>query len=73
MTPEFLPKNKNTALAHVMEECAEVIKEGSKIYRFGWASYNPNLPIEERETNRDALLREMEDLELAIERLKGML
>jgi len=37
-----------------------------KTLRWGLESYNPELPEEERETNREWLLRELKDLKQAI-------
>ena len=52
-------------LTFLIEECSEVIKEATKIMRFGFDSYHPDDP--QRETNRHRLMREMADLEAAYE------
>ena len=52
-------------LTFLIEECSEVIKEATKIMRFGFESYHPDDP--QRETNRHRLKREMADLEAAYE------
>ena len=47
-------------LTFLIEECREVIKEATKIVRFGFDSYHPADPTQE--TNRDRLFREMRDV-----------
>ena len=79
-------KTPEQMLGRVIEEAGEVLHIAGKIIRFGehtegrympplwfaWLSTNPELPIAERETNRDALRREMWDLKDAIERLETL-
>jgi hypothetical protein len=45
-------EREREALTILQEECAEVIKEVSKILRFGWDSYHPKDPST---TNRNLL------------------
>jgi len=54
------------ALAHLVEETGEVLAAAGKTMRFGLDSYNPLLPAAEWETNKQWLLREIDDLKLAI-------
>lgn len=61
MKPGYEPKDLDGNLTHLMEECAEVIKEVCKIQRFGLDNRNPDDPG--APTNREALLSEMADLE----------
>ena len=61
------------ALAHLVEECGEVLAAAGKCQRWGMDSVNPELPAEQQETNRDWLLRELADLEGAIIRLRVQL
>ena len=67
MKPGYEPKTHDERLSHLMEEAAEVIAAAAKSQRFGLESYNPELPPEERETNRDWLLRELQDLARTVE------
>lgn len=66
MKPEYEPKSQEQAIAHLIEECNEVGAAAAKALRFGLDSYNPELPPEERETNRDWITREVADLVFAI-------
>lgn len=69
---EFRPKDLNGAIAHLIEECGEVLAAAGKSVRFGLDSVNPLIPENERETNAAWLWREMDDLEKAITALKAM-
>lgn len=61
MTPGYEPKNLVQALGLLVEECGEVQQAVGKIIRFGEdGSYDNG------ETNIQALVRELKDLELAI-------
>jgi hypothetical protein len=71
MKAAYLPTTRAGKLIHVMEESAEVIREIAKIQRFGLDNTNPDSP--KKETNRQALLREMHDLKFAISRLEKVL
>lgn len=66
MTPGYEPKSQEEAIAHLSEECGEVVTAIGKAMRFGLDSYNPELPPEQRETNRQWITREVADLILAI-------
>ena len=71
MTERTIPeayrsKTPDQALAHVIEECGEFLAAAGKTLRFGAASYNPELPPDQREDNVTWLLRELADLEQAI-------
>ena len=58
---------------YLVEECGEVQAAVGKTIRWGLDSYNPELPEEERETNREWVLRELKDLEQAIKIVKEVL
>ena len=64
--PAYEPKTEPQILGHLIEECGEVLAAAGKSLRWGLDGVNPELPVPERETNREWLLREMEDLELAL-------
>lgn len=68
--PEYIKKQTTPEhfMGHVCEEAGEVVTAIGKSIRFGSLSYNPTLPPEEQETNRAWLLRELIDLQGAVER-----
>lgn len=68
--PKYIRPGVPFALAHVVEECGEVLAAAGKCQRWGMDSVNPELPPEDQETNRDWLSRELDDLEGAIARLR---
>lgn len=71
--PKYLRDDIESQLGHVVEECGETAAAIGKTLRWGLESYNPELPEEQRETNRDWILRELADLELASSRLRAHL
>lgn len=52
-------------LVILLEECSEVTKEASKAIRFGMHEVMPGQPL----TNRDRILRELQDLYAVVEML----
>jgi hypothetical protein len=66
---KYLRPGFDFALAHAVEEAGEFLAAAGKTQRWGADSYNPELPPERRETNRDWMLREMTDLREALSRL----
>ena len=70
MNDKYLPKGFANQLAHVVEECGEVLAAAGKTIRFGVFGVNPELPQSLQETNIDWLSRELEDLEAAIKSLR---
>ena len=60
-------------LAHVVEECGEVLAAAGKTQRWGWFSVNPELPREQQESNLVWLQRELADLKGAIARLETVI
>lgn len=68
--PKYLRSGVDFAIAHLVEECGEVLAAAGKTQRWGLDSVNPELPPEQQETNRAWLLREMNDLEGAITRCR---
>lgn len=70
MKIDYEPRHAEQAIAYLIEECGEVLAAAGKSLRWGLDSYNPELPIDAREFNAHWLLREMKDLEQAIERVR---
>ena len=66
MKPEYEPKDTESRLGYLVEECGEVLSGVGKAQRWGLGSFNPELPEAEAETNREWILRELDDLEAAI-------
>lgn len=64
---EYEPKTTAQKLGYLVEECGEVQSAVGKSIRWGLDSANPELPQHEQETNRDWILRELDDLGMAIE------
>ncbi len=66
MQEKYLPTTNYGKLGRLIEECGEVLAAAGKTLRWGPDSVNPELPPEQQETNRDWLLRELQDLKHAI-------
>lgn len=73
MDDRYRSFTSSKALAHLVEECGEVLAAAGKTLRFGATSVNPDLPLLKQEKNIDWLLREMDDLERAMQTFKDML
>ena len=69
--PDFV--DKGVKIGKFIEECGEALAAAGKCVRFGMYSYNPMLPEDQRETNRDWLKRELADLKEAIAMLEKQL
>jgi NTP pyrophosphatase (non-canonical NTP hydrolase) len=61
-----MPKTTQQKLGYLIEEMGEVAAAVGKTLRWGLGSANPELPLEKREMNGDWILRELHDLQLAI-------
>lgn len=68
--PKYLRPGPTFAIAHLVEECGEVLAAAGKSQRWGLYSVNPELPADQQETNCAWLLRELDDLEGAIQRVR---
>lgn len=68
--PRFLQSGFDKQLAHLVEECGEVLAAAGKTQRWGRASVNPLLPEREQETNECWLRRELADLRQAMDRIE---
>jgi len=66
MKAKYMPKTLRGKLAHLVEECGEVLAAVGKSMRWGLHSVNPELPPSKQESNATWLLREMDDVEKAI-------
>lgn len=67
--PRFLQDGFDKQLAHLVEECGEVLAAAGKTQRWGRYSTNPLLETN-RETNNQWLKRELKDLREAMDRLE---
>ena len=66
----FLQEGFDKKLSHAIEEAGEFLAAAGKTQRWGRDNYNPYLPENERETNEQWLLRELDDTVLTLLRLK---
>lgn len=83
MKAKYLPKTTGGKIARLGEEAAEVATACNKTLRIcleersgiedALEGFNPELPKNDRETNRDWILREIKDLEHAIQAVKKAL
>jgi NTP pyrophosphatase (non-canonical NTP hydrolase) len=64
--PQYKPNSIEQKMGYLVEECGEVLAATGKSLRWGLDSFNPELPSQERESNRLWLKRELADLKLAI-------
>ncbi len=69
--PRFLQDVFDKQLAHVVEECGEVLAAIGKTQRWGRFSVNPLVDEKLQETNQAWLKRELKDLREAIDRLEA--
>jgi hypothetical protein len=70
MTDErYMRPGLDFAVGKLVEELGELQAALGKTLRWGWDSYNPELPPEEREANIDWVRREMEDVRGALDNL----
>lgn len=71
--PRFIQSGFDKALAHLVEECGEVLAAAGKTQRWGRESVNPLLTEGDPlygERNIVWLMREVKDLEEVIQRLR---
>lgn len=64
---KYIPKDRNERLFHLIEECGEVLQVLGKAGRFGMENFHPANPTE---LNVEGLLRQLNDLQKAIEEVK---
>jgi hypothetical protein len=72
MHKEYVKKTKTLGqkLGWLVEEMGEAQAALGKTIRWGVASCNPELPVEQREMNGDWVLRELKDVEAAIKAVR---
>ena len=70
MKEEYKPKTFEQKLGYLIEECGETMSACGKTIRWGLDSYNPELPPDEQELNREWIERELMDLTRAIKFVK---
>ena len=73
MKERYYPHTIEQKLGYVVEECGEVLAAIGKTQRWGLDSYNPEIPPEARELNRDWIKRELQDLKNAIAILEAVI
>ena len=71
MQEKYLRPGFGFALAHAVEEAGEFLAAAGKTQRWGRDSYNPELPVDQRELNEAWLRRELGDLRGALDRLEA--
>jgi hypothetical protein len=71
MTDEkYMRPGLNFAMGKAIEEAGEFLTAMGKTMRWGWSSYNPELPYHEQEPNALWVRREMADLRAALDNLE---
>lgn len=66
MRDRYRPQTLDQKIGYLVEEAGEVMAAAGKSIRWGLAGFNPEVPMDKRETNADWLLRELRDLRDAI-------
>lgn len=67
--PKYMRAGLPFAVGKATEEAGEFLAAIGKSLRWGWDSYNPELPPAQRETNEAWVRREMDDLRMALDNL----
>jgi hypothetical protein len=67
--PKYMRKGLTFAHHKCVEELGELLAALGKTGRWGWMSYNPELPEDQRELNIQWVMREMLDVNDAINNL----
>lgn len=67
---KYMRRGLDFAVGKAVEEAGEFMASVGKTLRWGWHSYNPELPPEQRETNEAWVRREIADLRGALDNLE---
>lgn len=70
MTNPYMRSGLPFAMGKAVEEAGEFLAAMGKTMRWGWDSYNPELPPAQRETNAEWVRREIADLRGALDNLE---
>lgn len=65
MKAKYIPKTVDQKMGYLVEECGEVLSAVGKTQRWGFDSFNPEVPPEQRERNGEWIARELVDLKRA--------
>ena len=68
--PKYMRPGLNFARGKAIEELGELQAALGKSLRWGWQSYNPEIPHIERETNAQWVRREIADVRNALDNLE---
>ncbi|HUD91215.1 hypothetical protein [Sphingobium sp.] len=68
--PRYMRPGYDFAIGKLVEELGELQAALGKTLRWGPESFNPELPVADRETNADWVLREIDDVLGAIQNYK---
>lgn len=69
--PKYMRPGLGFAQGKAIEEAGEFLAAMGKTQRWGWDSFNPELPISKRETNAVWVRRELKDLREALDNLEA--
>ena len=67
---KYMRPGLNFAVGKAVEELGELQAALGKTLRWGWDSYNPDLPPPQREKNKDWVRREIADVRGALDNLE---
>lgn len=68
--PRYMRPGLNFAVGKAVEEMGELQAALGKTLRWGWLSYNPELPEAARESNKEWVKRELKDVRCALDNLE---
>lgn len=68
--PKYMRPGLPFAIGKAIEEAGELLSALGKTQRWGWDSYNPELPPSQRESNEAWVRREIADVRGALDNLE---